>query len=150
MCYNWVNLIFKMWAHYYSSVYYDLEIIILSEVRWWKTNVWCHLYVESKKGYRWTYLQNRDRHTEFENIMVTKRDRWVGEWTGNLGLAYTHCGIWNDWPMGICYISQRTLPSILWKDYEKDGHWKRIWKRMDMCTCVTESLCYTPEIIATL
>ena len=27
---------------------------------------------------------------------------------------------------------------------------KRIWKRMDVCTCTTESLCCTAEIITTL
>ena len=33
--------------------------------------------------------------------------------TGGLGLAYAHCGIWNDWPMGTCYKAQRTLLNIL-------------------------------------
>ena len=38
-----------------------------------KTNIlWYHLYVESKKWYNWTYLQNRNRLTELENeLMVT-------------------------------------------------------------------------------
>ena len=31
-----------------------------------------------------------------------------------LGLAYVHCGIWNDWPAETCYIAQGTLPNILW------------------------------------
>ena len=36
----------------------DLEIIILSEESQTKTNIiWYHLYVESKKQYKWIYLQ---------------------------------------------------------------------------------------------
>ena len=54
----------------------DLETIILSEVRQGKTNTtWYHLYVDLKKWYKWTYLQNRNRLTDIENkLMVTKRD----------------------------------------------------------------------------
>ena len=34
-------------------------------------------YVESKKGYKWTYLQNRNRHMNLENRCVaTKGERW--------------------------------------------------------------------------
>ena len=30
-----------------------------------------------KKGYKWTYLQNRNRPTDIENkLMVTKGERW--------------------------------------------------------------------------
>ena len=53
----------------------------------------------------------------FYRLAVTKGDRWCGEgggWTGILGLAYAYCGIWNDWPMGTCCITQRTLHNILW------------------------------------
>ena len=41
----------------------DLESIILREVSQTKTNIWYHLYVESKKkeNDRWTCLQNRNR-----------------------------------------------------------------------------------------
>ena len=35
-----------------------------------------YLYVKSKKRYKWTYLQNRNRLTDLENkIMVTKVER---------------------------------------------------------------------------
>ena len=44
---------------------------------------------------------------------------------GSLGLACVYCSIWNDWPMGTCYIAQRTLASILdhlyGKEYEKEA-----------------------------
>ena len=39
----------------------DLEIIILSEVREKQTSSVYHLYVESKRRYKLTYLQNRNR-----------------------------------------------------------------------------------------
>ena len=57
----------------------DLEMIMLSEVRQWDTNVICyHLYVESKKGIQRTSLQNRYWFTDFEKLMVTKGDRLGG------------------------------------------------------------------------
>ena len=31
-----------------------------------------------KKGYKWTYLQNRNRFTDFKKLMVAERDRWGG------------------------------------------------------------------------
>ena len=36
-------------------------------------------------------------------------------------------GLWNDWPMGACCITQRTLPSILWlstweKNLKENGY----------------------------
>ena len=58
----------------------DLEIIILSEVSQTKTNIiWYRLYVESKKnGYKWTYLQNRNRVTDVENKLMVTKDKMVG------------------------------------------------------------------------
>ena len=41
----------------------DLEITLLSEVSQKDSHTrWCHLYVESKLQYKWTYLQNRRTH----------------------------------------------------------------------------------------
>ena len=41
----------------FTATWVDLENIILSEVSQIKTNIiWYHLYVESKKWYKWTYL----------------------------------------------------------------------------------------------
>ena len=45
------------------------------KVRKRKTNIY-HLYVESKKKYKWTYIQNRYRLTDVENLMVTRRQEW--------------------------------------------------------------------------
>ena len=41
-------------------------------------------------------------------------------------------------------IAQGTLPLC------NDLNGKRIWKRTDTCTCITEPLCYTPETNTTL
>ena len=38
---------------------------------------------------------------------------WRKEWIGGLRLAYTHCGIWKDWPTGNYCIAQGSLPNIL-------------------------------------
>ena len=60
----------------------DLETSILSEVSQKKMNIiWSHLYVAFKKTqYKWSYLQNSNRLTDFENkLMVTKGDTWQEE-----------------------------------------------------------------------
>ena len=45
--------------------------------------------------------------------MVTKGDSGWGEgWTGGLGLAYAHCGIWNNWPVGTCCVAQGFYPTF--------------------------------------
>ena len=59
-------------------------------VRQGKTNIiWYCLYMEPKKRYKWTYLQNRDRLTDKENKrMVTKGERGgrhkLGVWDWNI------------------------------------------------------------------
>ena len=46
---------------------------MLRELSQRKTNTWYHSHVESKKWYKWTYLQNKNRFTDIENkVMVTK------------------------------------------------------------------------------
>ena len=66
----------------FAATWMDLEIIILSEVSQTEKDniIWYHLYVESKKQYKWTYLQNRNRLTGIENkLTVTKGDSEGGE-----------------------------------------------------------------------
>ena len=58
-----------------EATWMDPEIAILSEVRHRKTNIiWYCLHVESKNGYKWTYLQNTNRVTDVENklYLVTR------------------------------------------------------------------------------
>ena len=60
-------------------------MIILSEVTQSKTNAVCyHLYAESKIWHKYTYLQNRDRHTD-------RTDRWVPSDGGGLGAVVSRC-----------------------------------------------------------
>ena len=57
-----------------------LDIIILSEVSNKRkiNTIWHHSFVESKKMYKWTNLQNRNRFIDLDNkLMVTKGDSWV-------------------------------------------------------------------------
>ena len=101
----------------------------------------------------------------------------LGVW--GLAYIYVHWGIWNDCPTHththiyhrkrylvfcdnvyitenatqysvIMYVgkeSERGVPIMVqWKQQQQ----KRIWKRMDVCTCITESLSCTAEITTTL
>ena len=58
-----------------AATWIDLEIIILSEVSLRKISLtWYHLYVESKKKtIKGTYLQNRNRFTDFANKFTVTR-----------------------------------------------------------------------------
>ena len=65
----------------FAATWTDLEIIMPSEVRPCKTNIISYqLLLESKKkgGYKWTYLHNRNRLTDFQKLIITKGDRWWG------------------------------------------------------------------------
>ena len=69
----------------FAAIWMDLEDLKLNEIiQTERHTVWYHLHVESKKLYKWTDLQNRNRFTDIENnIMVTKgeegRDK-LGVW----------------------------------------------------------------------
>ena len=72
----------------FAATQIDLEIIILSEVSQTKTNIMCYdLYVESKKKYKWTYLQNRNRVTDVENKFMV---------TGEVGGGRDKSGAWDE------------------------------------------------------
>ena len=84
----WYNGILLQWnattMEYYSAIkkneimpfaatWMDLKMIILSEVSQITTNIWYHICIESKRWYKWPYLQNRNRLIAIENkLMVTK------------------------------------------------------------------------------
>ena len=68
----------------FTAMWMDLEIIILNEVRWTEKDKYhmisliCGIW---KKWFKWTYLQNRNRLTDFKNkLMFTKGERlgWGG------------------------------------------------------------------------
>ena len=62
----------------FAATWMDLENIMLSEISQRTTNtIWYHL--ESKKWYKWIYIQNRNRLTDIENkFVVNKREREEG------------------------------------------------------------------------
>ena len=71
----------------FAATWTDLEIIILSEVSERQTSIMCyHLHVESKKRIQMNFLQNRNRLTDFEKLMVIKGDRLVGRNGLELGI----------------------------------------------------------------
>ena len=53
----------------FAATWMDQEIVILSKVNRQRRNIWCTLYVESKKKIQ-TYLQNRNRLIDIENMVV--------------------------------------------------------------------------------
>ena len=93
-----------------------------------------------KNGYKWTYLQNRKRIAEFENKLKGGRD----------GLRV------RDWLMYITVYGMdgQQGPAVYHRDLHStfcdNLHGKRIWERMDVYICITESLCSTAEINTTL
>ena len=65
----------------FAAIWMDLEITILSEVSQTEKNKYHDItYMWNlKKWYKWTYLQNRNRLTDFKNkLMVTKGERLGG------------------------------------------------------------------------
>ena len=68
----WIKIWYTYTMKYYSAIkknevmpcpikWTDLEIIIHSEISQTKINITWYLYVEFKKWYIWTYLQNRNK-----------------------------------------------------------------------------------------
>ena len=80
--------------------------------------------------------------------MVTKGDRWQGEErTWGLELAHAHTemyGMTSQWGPPVYSTENSTQYSvIIYKEKESEKEWV-------LCTCITESLCCTAEIITTL
>ena len=56
----------------FAATWMDPDII-RNEVSWIKTNtIWYHLYVESKKEYKWIYLQNKELHWQRKQAWLQK------------------------------------------------------------------------------
>ena len=56
------------------------------------------------------FPEQKDSQTLKTNSWLPKGTAGGGKgWTTGLGLAYAHCGIWNDWPPGTCCVAQGIL-----------------------------------------
>ena len=65
----------------FAEMWLDLDTVLQSEGSQRKINVeYCCLYVESrKKGYRWTYLQSRNRDVDVTDTQVGEKGMgWIG------------------------------------------------------------------------
>ena len=68
-------------------------------VRQWKTNIWYHLDVASKKNIQMNiFAEQKQTHRAWKNYGYQSTG-WV-RWIGGLGLAYAHWGVWRDWAKG--------------------------------------------------
>ena len=53
---------------------------MLSEIKRKTNTIWYHLYLETKKEYKWISMQNRNRPADIESMfVVTKGEREVEE-----------------------------------------------------------------------
>ena len=98
------------------------------------------------KGCKWTYVQNRNRLTDFE-----KHDYQRGQ----VGCGVDGLEIW-DWHLqaDVYGMIGQWGPAVqhreLYPLFCDNLCGNRIWKKMNMCICMTESLCCTAEIITNL
>ena len=108
----------------FAATWMHLEMATLSEVRQRRDILWHSLYVEStKKWYKWTYLQNRNKLTDLEKeLTVPKGEEWgegiVREFHINIGtLLYLKWITNKDLP-----LAQGTLLSVMWQP-----GWEGVW-----------------------
>ena len=52
-----------------SIIRHTTRDVIMNKIKY----IWYHLYMESKNGYTWTYLQSRNRVTDVENELMATR-----------------------------------------------------------------------------
>ena len=78
--------------------------------------------------------------------MLTKGESWWGRYKSGAWDEHTHTTI--------CKIGNQQGPTVqdmeLYPIFFNNLYEKRIWKRMNICICITESLCCTPETNTTL
>ena len=103
-------------------------------VRQWKQKSYDITYIWNlRKGYKWTSLHNRNTQILKINLWLTKAIVGGGarmDW--GLGLAYAHWSVW---------IIDQHGPAIqhgeLYSVFCDNLCVKIIWKRMDVCSCIT-------------
>ena len=118
----------------FAAAWIDKEIIILSEVSQEEKDIWYHFYVESKKWYKQTYLQNRNRLTALENELTFARgEGWERGIDWEFGINSTHCYILNVCNQQDPTVYHREFCSMLCGSLDRNG------------ICMAESLCCPPE-----
>ena len=65
----------KEWIVPSAAIQTDLDYHTKSDR---ERQIWYHLYAESKKKYKWTYLQDRNRLTDWENKSLVTKRIWLG------------------------------------------------------------------------
>jgi len=66
-------------------------------------------------------LDTKQKQTHRKQTCGHQRGQMGQRWTGGMGLASSHWGLWNDWATGTCCPAQGTLPIILWSSkWEKN------------------------------
>ena len=67
--------------------------------------------MESKIGYRWSYLNKTNKKTEADHGQEEQTGVPGREWDGWAfeGFGDANCYIWNGWAMGSYYIAQRNV-----------------------------------------
>ena len=60
-----------------------------------------------------SFARQKQTHRLQKQAYSYQREQAEGMWTGGLGLACAHGGVWNGWPLGTCCKAQGTLPDIL-------------------------------------
>ena len=110
----------------FAATWMELEIIILSKVsqkqkdKYHMISLTCGIL--KKKRYKRTYLQKRNRLTDFKNeVTVTKGDRWWGGMDWGFG-------------MGVCtllYVEWMVYGYLLciYQIFCHNLHGKRIWEK---------------------
>ena len=108
----------------------ELEIITLNEVRLRKANIiWYHLYVESKKWYKLTYLWNRKRCTDFQTNLWFLREicqRGGMGWMFRIGICTLLHMEWIfrwDLQYNIGNSTQNSVITHMGKESEKEWVW---------------------------
>ena len=126
----------------FAETWMDLEIIILSQVRQWKTNiVGYHLHVESLKRIQINLVAEQKQTSQtLKNLWLPKGTGWVGgmDWGFGIGICTLRYMEWLATGDLLYSTENSTHYSmiIIYPVFCDNLCGKRIWKRMDMCVFV--------------
>ena len=129
----------------FATTWMNLEIITPSEVSQTEKDKHHVISLTGRiflKWYKWTYLQNRN--TDLREQIWLPGGKEVGDRLEVLDW-HVHSIIFKTDNQQGPMIQHRELCSVFCSNLNG----KRIWKRIDTCIYITESLCYTPETNAT-